>query len=124
MFEDVYGLSDNVDSVDSPVGGGGASYATIAPDASGGSGSLSSAFASIALNGLSKSVDGYTSKKFPLGFYAQQYDVNADGTVTPRAAVTPSTFGAQLRAAATSPAALYIGGAAAVVLIILMLRKH
>lgn len=111
-------------NVDSDYIGASPTYDTVAPDASGGIGSISSAFASIALNGLSKAVDGYTSQKFPLGFYAQQYSVNANGQVTPRAAVTPSTFGSQVKAVIASPAALYVGLAVFVVLgVVLVVRK-
>jgi hypothetical protein len=114
-----------VADVDSDYIGASPTYDTVAPDASGGLGSISSAFASIALNGLSKGVDGYTSKKFPLGFYAQQYDVSSDGTVVPRAAVTQGMFGAQFGAALKSPVALYAGVAVIVVLgIILIAKKH
>lgn len=132
MFENDYSSSfgDSSDfgsspDVDRSYIGAAPTYDTVAPDASGGTGSITSAFASIALNGLSKGVDGYTSKKFPLGFYAQQYDVNADGTVVPRQAISPSTFGAQFKAAIASPVALYAGIAVIVVLgIVLVTKKH
>lgn len=58
----------------------------------GGIGSISDILKSVALNGLSRSIDGYNSKKYPLTYFNETQTINAAGEVKPSAAPakTPS----------------------------------
>lgn len=55
-------------------------------DAAGGAGSLVQGLLGIAINGLSRAVDGKLSQKYPLTSFNENVTVNAEGEVKPRSA--------------------------------------
>lgn len=94
-------------------------------DALGGAGSLSDALRGIALNGLSRAIDGYAAKKYPLTYFNEPNAVDAEGNVRPRSAPgTPVTTGEAAKAALTNPLVIGVGVAVlASVALFFVLRK-
>ena len=87
-------------------------------DALGGAGSIGGsssnpfkdAVAAIAVTGLSRAVDGFLSKKFPLTSFNETETVNASGTVTPASAPSSGAgAGAGFAAAISNPVVIAVG---------------
>jgi hypothetical protein len=58
-------------------------------DALGGAGSLSSALQGIAVNGISRAVDGYLSTKYPLTAFNEPYSSEGAGAFEPGGTLVP-----------------------------------
>lgn len=55
-------------------------------DAAGGAGSLTQALLGVAVNGLSRAIDGHLSKKYPLTSFNETLTYDSTGTLRPSAA--------------------------------------
>lgn len=94
-------------------------------DAAGGAGSISEGLLGIALNGLSRAVDGIAAKKFPLTSFNENLVYGADGNLYP-AGAPQATVGAvtTARGLLNNPVVIGVGVAVAISLVMfLALRK-
>jgi len=94
-------------------------------DALGGGGSIKSDLRSIAVNGLSKAIDGYFAKKYALTSLNDTATVNASGDTRPASAPqNPTSAAAQFAGVLTNPITVAIGVAAALAVVVaLVLRR-
>jgi hypothetical protein len=99
-------------------------------DALGGEGSLSAGVRSIAVNGLSRLVDGYLSRKYPLTSLNENYAIEGGGAYEatnapgkPRSAPQPgSKIGAGT--SLSSPVVLAVGGVLIVALVLVVALRR
>lgn len=94
-------------------------------DAAGGAGSLLTALQNIAINGVSRAVDGALSKKYPLTSFNDGQTVNAEGEVKPRAAPQTNVSATTTIAGALNNPVVIGAGVAivAAIVVVLVLRK-
>lgn len=100
--------------------------ALVPNDALGGGGSLNGSLKEIAVNGLSRAIDGYFSKKYPLASTNDRATVNAQGQTVSAAAPQPTTSSAASSVAAffTNPVTVAVGIAAGLAIVVaLVLRR-
>lgn len=90
-------------------------------DAAGGAGSIAEGLLGIAINGLSRAVDGYTSKKFPLTSFNENLVYGPDGNLYP-AGAPQATVGAvtTARGLLNNPVVIGVGVAVAISIIVLI----
>lgn len=96
-------------------------------DSMGGAGSLTPALQSIAVNGLSRAVDGYLSTKYPLTAFNEPYSAEGYGAFEPGGQLVPRsapgwTTGYGVSPLAIAPQSLFLNpvmlGVAALVIIV------
>lgn len=95
-------------------------------DALGGEGSLAAGVRGIAVNGLSRLVDGYMSKKYPLTSLNETYGIEGGGAyeATNRQARPRSAPQGGLGASLTSPVVLAVGGVLLVGLVLVVALRR
>jgi hypothetical protein len=98
-------------------------------DALGGAGSISPSLHSIAVNGLSRAVDGSLSQKFPLTSFNETYAANRQGAFEPGGVLAPSgapsspTLIAPAAPAFSSPLLWGVIAGVAIVLVVVAVMK-
>lgn len=94
-------------------------------DAAGGAGSIAGALQAIAVNGLSRAIDGALAKKYPLTSFNETQAVNAQGEVKPRSAPQAGVSATDAAKGLLSNPVVIGSGIAVVVavLIVLAIRK-
>lgn len=98
----------------------------IPNDALGGGGSIRSDLRAIATGGLSRAIDGFFARKYPLTSFNSGAAVNTSGELRPAAApgAPPTGAGSSLAGLFSNPIAVAIGVAAAIaVLVVFIVRK-
>ena len=94
-------------------------------DALGGAGSIKDALLGIALNGLSRKIDGRLSQKYGLTAFNETQAVTATGQATQSGAPQEKgSPGAQVAAFFNNPVALAIGAAVSLSVLIVFLTKR
>lgn len=98
----------------------------IPNDAMGGSGSIADSLRGIATLGLSRAVDGYFSKKYPLTAFNDNGAYNTSGQLRPGAAPgsRPAGTGSQLAGLLGNPTAIAIGVAVAIAVLVVFVVKR
>lgn len=89
-------------------------------DAAGGAGSLAQGLLGIAVNGLSRVIDGSLSKKYPLTSFNENLVYNAEGQIKPRSAEQANVTATEKFSGLTSSPAFLIGGAAVVLTLLIV----
>lgn len=89
-------------------------------DAAGGAGSLTSSLLGIAVNGLSRAIDGTLAKKFPLTSFNENLTVNAQGETKPASAPQANVTATQTAAGLLANPFVLAGGAAVLVTLIIV----
>lgn len=89
-------------------------------DAAGGAGSLAQGLLGIAVNGLSRVIDGSLSKKYPLTSFNENLVYNADGQIKPRSAPQANVTATEKFAGLTSNPMFLVGGAAVVLTLLIV----
>ena len=93
-------------------------------DAAGGAGSIVRSILSIALNGISRTVDGAIAKRYPLTYFNENQIVNANSELKPYSAPQTDTKATSIAANAFSnPIVIAVGAAVALSLIILLVVR-
>jgi hypothetical protein len=93
-------------------------------DAAGGAGSLSQSLLGVAVNGLSRAIDGALSKKYPLTSFNENLTYNSAGQLKPASAPMKNVSATETaKGMLSSPLAIGIGVAIAGTLLILIVLK-
>jgi hypothetical protein len=94
-------------------------------DELGGSGSISPSLWDVAVNGLSRTIDGELSKKYPLTSFNQNYAYTADGTpIYVGAPQQLQSGGARLGSLIKSPVGIAIGVSLLIGLVVLIASRR
>lgn len=96
-------------------------------DAAGGAGSISQNLLSVAVNGLSRAIDGHLSKKYPLTSFNETLTYDTTGTLRPGSAPQRNiTAGETAQGLLSNPVVVAVGvsvGISVLILVVLKLAK-
>lgn len=89
-------------------------------DAAGGAGSITQALLGVAVNGLSRAIDGSLSKKYPLTSFNENLVYNAEGQIKPRSAEQANVTATEKLGGIASNPLVIVGGVAILLTLVIV----
>lgn len=97
----------------------------VPTDSLGGGGSLRAGLQDVAVNGLSRAIDGYLARRLPIASSNDLATVNADGQLRPaQAPQGPQSAASQVAGFVSNPIVVAVGVAAALAVIVALIIRR